>query len=208
MDNIVSNNSVYVDWGVAFRPMPGLIESGDLYLVKSSSEDVLIAVVDGLGHGEEAAEAARIAIETLRNSSFKSVVSQIELCHERLRRSRGVVMSLASFDVKRNIMSWVGVGNVEGLLLFADTKAKPPREYLLLRSGVVGYQIPSIHLYEISVHNGDTLIFVTDGIQSDFAQGVNLNKSTQQIADEILTKYFKGTDDALVLVARYLGDIR
>ncbi|HMH83340.1 MAG TPA: hypothetical protein VK531_10750, partial [Gemmatimonadales bacterium] len=52
---------------------------------------------------------------------------------------------------------------------------------------------------------GDTLIFATDGIKEGFAEQLPADATPQQQADHILTRHGKGTDDALVLVARYRG---
>jgi negative regulator of sigma-B (phosphoserine phosphatase) len=45
----------------------------------------------------------------------------------------------------------------------------------------------------------------TDGIDTSFEAEIHLNEKPQQMADRILSEHFKGNDDALVLVARYLG---
>jgi hypothetical protein len=57
----------------------------------------------------------------------------------------------------------------------------------------------------IPVGAGDTLVFATDGIGTGFLADVSARDDPQGIADQILARYGKGTDDALVLVARYLG---
>ena len=129
----------------------------------------------------------------------------IKHCHRELRGSRGVVMSLAAFSVRDETMTWVGVGNVTGLLLRADQGAERPRETLLSRGGVVGYNLPSLYPVVHSVYPGDTLVFASDGLRSGFTDGVILDDSPQQIADHLLENYSRGTDDALVLVARYIG---
>ena len=48
-------------WGVAEAPMLEGTTSGDSHVLKPSAEGVLAAVIDGIGHGDEAADAARIA---------------------------------------------------------------------------------------------------------------------------------------------------
>ena len=53
-------------WGVAMAPMKHETESGDTCLLKVSQDGVLIAAIDGAGHGVEAAAAARMAEETIR----------------------------------------------------------------------------------------------------------------------------------------------
>jgi len=49
------------------------------------------------------------------------------------------------------------------------------------------------------------LVFATDGIGSGFLSDVSAREEPQRLADQILDRYGKGTDDALVLVAKYLG---
>jgi len=114
-------------------------------------------------------------------------------------------MCLASFNGVENSMTWLGVGNIEGLLLRRSPSLNPSQESLLMRAGVVGYQIPSIRSNIVSLSPGDQLIFATDGIHSGFAERVATNESPQPLADRILQQHFKGNDDALVLVVRYLG---
>jgi negative regulator of sigma-B (phosphoserine phosphatase) len=194
-----------IEWGVAARPLEGEAECGDLHVVQPFPKGVLVAAVDGLGHGPEAAAAARSAVVTLADYAHEPVISLIKRCHQRLIRTRGVVMSLASFNALDNTMTWLGVGNVEGLLLRADVAANPPRENVLLRGGVVGYQLPALHASILPVTRGDVLILATDGIRSGFVEDVTLSHPPQRIAEHILARRAGGADDALVLVARYLG---
>ena len=194
-----------IEWGVAAQPLEGEAESGDQYVVRPLPNGVLVAAVDGLGHGPEAAAAARSAVVTLEGYAHEPVISLVKRCHERLMRTRGVVMSLASFNALDNTMTWLGVGNVEGALLRADATARPARESILLRGGVVGYQLPALHASILPVTRGDVLILATDGIRGGFAEDVTLSDPPQRIAEQILARRARGTDDALVLVARYLG---
>ena len=79
-------------------------------------------------------------------------------------------------------------------------------EGLITRGGVVGYQIPTLRETEISVNRGDTLILGTDGMGGGFMEHLTLSDPPQQMADRILEQHGKTTDDALVMVARYLGE--
>ena len=195
-----------IEWGVASRALSGQRASGDVDVVKSFPGGVLVAALDGLGHGEDAATAAAVAAATLKNHAAEPVMSIVQQCHDALRSTRGVAMSVASFNLSRGLVTWIGVGNVEGVLLrrgFARADSEMP---LLLRAGVVGFQLPSLDIEVLPVSAGDTLIFATDGIHSDFARELARNFPPQKAADEILLRYGKSTDDALVLVARYLRD--
>ena len=115
-------------------------------------------------------------------------------------------MSLAHFDYRAGIMTWLGIGNVEGVLLYADpSEGQPTRASLVTRGGIVGRELPPLRAAALPVSNGDTLLLASDGIKLGFADGLPDDASPQQWANRILASHAKGTDDALVLVARYLG---
>jgi hypothetical protein len=168
---------------------------------------VLVAVLDGIGHGEEASVAAKTAGDILEANAQDNIISLLKRCHEVLRGTRGVVMSLASFNGVQGVMTWTGVGNVEGLLLRSNN-THPHQESLLLRAGLVGHQLPALQASMTPVAVGDTLIFTTDGIRNGFNVAGRLKNPPQKIANQILSEESKGNDDALVLVARYVGSER
>jgi phosphoserine phosphatase RsbX len=199
-------------WGVAGQSLGGQGESGDQYLVETFPNGALVTVVDGLGHGPRAAAVAKTAVAALKGHAHEPVAALLRRCHKELVGTRGVVMSLASFNVLAGAMTWLGVGNVTGLLLRANAGVERARESLLLRGGVVGYRLPSLRPAVVPVTRGDTLIFATDGLRSSFAQGLingeaeglTLSDPPQRIADHIFAEHGRGTDDALVLVAQYV----
>lgn len=203
-----------IDWAVATRALAGQKVCGDLHLVQPFPSGVLVAVVDGLGHGEEAIAAANLALAALREHPPESVVSLLRRCHDRLKGTRGAVMSLASFSARDSSLTWAGVGDVEGIVLRAALHARPARESVPLRGGVLGYNLPPLRATTVSVTRGDLLIFATDGLQSSFVQEPLLHNpllrraadGLPQLANHLLVRYAKETDDALILVARYRGD--
>jgi phosphoserine phosphatase RsbX len=197
--------SPLIEWGVGTLSLAGEKRSGDAYVVKALEGKVLAAAIDGLGHGEEAADASQIAVLTLTGHASEEVSSLVRRCHEALARTRGAVLSLASFNTTENTMTWLGVGNVDGYLVRADHDARPSYESLFRRGGVVGYQLPSVRPSTLQVNPGDTLIFSTDGIRSGFIREVKPEDPPQRVADMIIANYNRKTDDALVLVVRYVG---
>ena len=200
------HRAALIDWGVATLMLAGEQESGDLHLIKPVGTGVLVSVVDGLGHGAEAAAAARTAVAALNRHAQESVLPLLQRCHQALAGTRGVVVSVALFDRADGSMTWLGVGNVEGVLLYADSGRRRGRERLVTRGGIVGSELPPLRAEVLAVAPGDTLILATDGIRSGFADDLAIDAPPQQLADQILARSGKSTDDALVLVARYLGD--
>ena len=205
MPSRLTRSETLIHWGVATLALQGQSESGDLHLVQVVKDGVLVAVVDGLGHGEEAAAAARLAVTTLEKYAEEPPLSLLQRCHLALKGSRGVVMSLARFDAPRGTMTWLGVGNVEGVLHHVDWSERSARASLITRGGIVGSEVPAVQAAVIPVGAGDTLVFATDGIGSGFLSDVTVRDEPQRLADQILARHGKGTDDALDFVARYLG---
>jgi len=194
-----------VEYGVAKYVLPGQGESGDHHLVCCNRRGILVAAIDGIGHGEEAANAAKTAAALLRSSADEPIISLVEHCHERLRATRGVVLSLACIDPENGMMTWLGVGNVQGVLMRAEAKQGNVQESLLLRGGVVGSQLPALQATVLPIVRGDTLFFATDGVRGDFSSTLSARENPQRAADRILSQYLSGNDDALVLVSRLMG---
>jgi negative regulator of sigma-B (phosphoserine phosphatase) len=192
-----------VEWGVAVRAKPGQSESGDLAVVESFPEGLLIAAIDGLGHGPEALRAANKAAEVLRDSPGSPLPMLVRRCHEELARSRGVVMSVASLHPSERRATWLGIGNVEGRLL---RRGQSPQTLLLL-GGILGHQLPRLHISTLSLEPADLLVFATDGVRSYFDPEPYQQSPVQKIADRVLAEFRNENDDSLVLVARYTGGV-
>ena len=194
-------NGTFLDMGVAAFTLPGQVECGDRHVIAPFDGGVLLAVIDGVGQGIEAAEVAKTAENVLKNHPEEALEPLIKRCHEELRGTRRVVMSLASFNRAEKTMTWAGTGNIQGYLLPMNMLS-PPRS-LLLCTGTLGQKLGLVYPTVIPTTPGDTLIFATDGLREDFYQDVNLKQSPQQLADEIMARSARRTDDALVLVGRY-----
>jgi phosphoserine phosphatase RsbX len=195
-----------IEWAVASRALAGEARSGDGHVVETYPGGALVGAVDGLGHGDEAATAAEAATAILSRHRSEPVVSLMQRCHEGLRSTRGAVMSIASLDGSDHTMSWLGVGNVEASLVRATAEPGPRRESLILRGGVVGFQLPRLLPSTVSVRAGDVLVFTTDGIDIPSFDVVRISDPPQRIAQDILARFARDTDDALALVVRYRGE--
>lgn len=204
---MVAVSAYAVEWAAVEVPMSGHALSGDRCLVRPLVTGALAVVVDGLGHGKQAAASAARAMSAVSAYSEDMTVSDLVLhCHAALRSdSRGVVLSLAVYNAKLGMISWLGVGNVEGCLLLRTAGGRYLQEPLLLRPGIIGRELPSLQSSVMRVNRGDVLIFATDGISPDFANGVSIDAHVDNIARRIAADCNKHTDDALVLVMRCLG---
>jgi negative regulator of sigma-B (phosphoserine phosphatase) len=195
-----------LEWGVSSRIHPGETQSGDAYVVDTLDGGGFVAVIDALGHGNAAAHAAKVAVRTLQEHGTEALASLLQRCHARLRTTRGAAISMAYFDRDRQTMTWLGVGNVVGVLVYADPKGVRRVKPLLVRSGVIGDRLPDLSPLALEIRSGDTLLLATDGIREDFTETLPNSLDPQPLADRILDAYATRDDDALVVVVRYKRD--
>lgn len=201
------NKTSVVEWSVRSRTLPGESFCGDRCLVMEVWEGVLIAVIDGIGHGEEAAKAAEVAAHTIEENATRSFSSLLQQCHAELQKTRGVVLSLAFLDNQRT-MTWMGVGNVEGRLVRRRVQYAEKTESLLLRPGVLGgdtEMLPAFYPRGVALVRGDLLVMATDGVKNDFADDIDVAAGPKKIAEDIIANKSRLNDDALVFVGRYTG---
>jgi phosphoserine phosphatase RsbX len=188
--------------GVAEMTHEGEGRSGDVAVFAPCRRGALVAVIDGLGHGGLAADAAEAAAAVVRERVDDPPHDLLEACHRELRATRGAVMTLAWFDLDGGSLEWTGVGNVEARLIRADARPDSP----VVLGGVVGMNLPRARLTTVVLQPGDTIVLATDGVAADFSESIDPGARAQQIADRVIERYGKGTDDALVAVVRFLGE--
>jgi phosphoserine phosphatase RsbX len=162
-----------------------------------------VAVIDGIGHGEQAAATARLAADTILAHPQEPPGTLLSRCHAALRGTRGVVLSIASIDLKRALLSWLGVGNVSGVVSRGAANVLSAQEELMVRPGVLGSgELPPLSAATLPLRFRDTLIFATDGISRHFADELTGGLPAQVLADDIIARHCTRNDDALVVVAR------
>jgi phosphoserine phosphatase RsbX len=196
-----------IEWARAGRPLPSEYTSGDRGLaVDIDGAAALFGVVDGLGHGPDAAAAALRAVETINASPDKRLEVLIQLCHRVLEGTRGVAMTLARVDFEASTLSWIGVGNVTSELVAKAPTGVQIRSSARLTGGIVGYRMPEIRPAQVvPIRAGDLLVMATDGIAEEYLENIDFSASATANAEQILSKHAKETDDAMGLAARHRG---
>ena len=196
-----------IEWAAKARPRPGENVCGDrMIAVDVEDTGALIGVLDGLGHGAEAAEAASCGVDVLRAARAEPLDVLLQRCHRALSGTRGVAMTLARIDFRTDTLSWAGIGNVAADLVAKHPAGVEVRSSARLAGGIVGYRIPeALTPQEVPIRPGDLLVITSDGIVEDHLDGIDFAASSLAIADQILRRHAKDSDDALVLAARHRG---
>ena len=194
-----------IDVGIAQVTLPGENECGDRCVVKVFENRAMVGVIDGLGHGEDAAHAAAVAAEVLEAFAHEPVGALMARCHERLRETRGAAITLIVFDCAAGLLEWTGAGNVSAVLLHREPSGDPSRTELLVRGGVAGGSLPSTAASTADIARGDVVAIATDGVRRGFVDGIKGGEPLQALAERLLEQYQTSQDDALVAVVRVQG---
>lgn len=155
-----------------------------------------VMLVDALGHGPRAAEAAALAIdEAGQFTAALSIVRALDRLHARLHGSRGAAATLLRFEGPK--LGFAGVGNVE-----LRTLAGPQIPYVSA-SGVLGARMPRVRAGELELREPGRLLLFTDGI----ARGTPINSMAdldpELLCDTLIAAHSLERDDATVLHASY-----
>ncbi len=198
-----------IEWAAAGRSLSSEEACGDVPVaIDVSGAVALFGVLDGLGHGSEAARAARCGQEVLSRNPGKPLDVLVQLCHRGLADTRGVAMTLARVDFEADLLTWTGIGNVSANLVAKSPTGFAVRSSARLSGGIVGYRIPeTVHAQTVSIRPGDLLLITSDGITGDFLNSVDFATPASAIAEKLLRRHRKESDDALVLAARHRGTI-
>jgi anti-sigma regulatory factor (Ser/Thr protein kinase) len=187
-------------YGAWSRPRPGETENGDAYFVCRRAGQTLLAVIDGLGHGRGAHEAAAAALEVLSAWEGEGLEEVFQKTHERLRPTRGAVMGACVVDTRRSAFYYAGVGNIEVRVFNSPEPIRP-----ISANGTLGARLGRLRVWHFPWAEGATVVLASDGLSAswDVADYPGLlHKSPQLIAGVLMRDYCRDSDDATVLVAR------
>jgi anti-sigma regulatory factor (Ser/Thr protein kinase)/serine/threonine protein phosphatase PrpC len=186
--------------GVWSRPRPGEETNGDACFIKEHDGETLLAVVDGLGHGHGASEAARAALDMLEQWEGEPLDELTLAVHDALRATRGAVMGAVVVNPARESFNYAGVGNVEVRVLGSTEPARP-----IPSNGTLGARLSGVRVWPHRWTEGTTLVIASDGISSTWdahAYPGLTTRSPQLLAGILLRDFSRNSDDATVLVYR------
>ncbi len=185
-------------WGAATRPKEGQSINGDAYVVEQTRAGLLVSVIDGLGGGEEAAQASGAAATILRTYADQPLAVLMQQGHTALHGTRGAVIGIMRLQPDTRQVMYMGVGNI-GVYVQSQQVIKP-----ISKNGILGYRLPTLLQLSYTYNSGDTFVLYSDGISSSFMteHAVDFRLPPQALADAIIAKYGKLNDDATVVVVR------
>ena len=187
------------DWGAMATNAPGESVSGDQWAMICRDGVLHVMMVDALGHGVLAHEAARTAIRTFAEYAADQPGAFLRRAHETLRSRRGAAIAVARCDLGRGTLTYAGVGNVAGVIVRMDGR----QHGLVSHNGTVGADSISVKEFSYEWMPGEKLVMHTDGLRTRWILNERPGLAMRHpavIAAVLHRDCLRGKDDATVLV--------
>lgn len=178
--------------------------SGDAWTIRPYRDQLTVLLADGLGHGIEAHEAARAALETLAAQPAEEPHTVIESCHRALARTRGAAVAVAKLVASGGRGSFAGVGNISARV--AGTSAA---RQLVSYNGIVGHTVRKVQEMAFPWPAGALLILHSDGLGTHWNLDAYPGLAARHpalIAAVLYRDYDRGRDDVSIVVLRHRGE--
>ncbi len=190
-----------VDLGAVQVCCPGETVCGDGYSMKKIGNGMQFLMGDGLGHGVNAHEAAIAAIKAFKSCRELSPAEVLRHIHENVKKTRGLVATVAYVDFTAKKWHMCGVGNISTVLL-TGLYGKAHTPY----NGIVGMNIPrTLNDTMLDLEKYQTLIMHSDGLRSRWnltsLPGI-LKHDPNVIAAALYKDNARFNDDMSVLAAK------
>jgi anti-sigma regulatory factor (Ser/Thr protein kinase) len=210
--DVADVKAVHGSIGCVCVPKPGEEVCGDGWQIAPQAGMAtgrrIAMVVDGLGHGPQAAEASAEAVRLFNKHAAKSPAEIMEALHAGLRATRGAAVSIARFEPERRMVTFCGIGNVNGVLA---SRQSPALRRMLCLNGTVGHVMRKVQQFDYPYpEDGEPILILhSDGVSAQWAldRYPGLANANPSLLAAILYRDFaRERDDATVLVAHDLGE--
>ncbi len=190
-----------LEWGVVCVPKREEEVCGDAWAVTAGHVRNTILIVDGLGHGIHAFDAAKEALRAFREHAGERPASILEALHQTLRGTRGAVAAVAEIDWDKRELCWAGAGNISGTLVPVEGKASS----LVSHRGTVGQNVTRFQEFTHPWPTEGLLILHSDGLSSrwELVSYPGLSRKDPSLIAGVLYRDFASRlDDIVILVGR------
>lgn len=201
----IGAQSAHVDgcsYGAISVPRLGEVVCGDGWAPYCDASNVGYMVVDGLGHGSDAAQAAEAALAVWDEDTARTTpVEFLQHAHVALHATRGAAMALAIADRAKRVIHYAGVGNISATIVAPSLATRS----MVSSNGTVGMETRRVQEFHYPYERGAVLVMYSDGIGTHWrleSYAGLIMKHPGLIAGVLYRDQKRGRDDATVLVAK------
>jgi anti-sigma regulatory factor (Ser/Thr protein kinase) len=202
MARIYPKGSDRVDllFGATQQTMEGEPVCGDAWAMAVSGGKHAFLVVDGLGHGLSAHDAARAGTDAFVEQPFSEPVSLLNSLHGAMTGTRGGAVAVAQYDAATDTLRYAGIGNISGSLATLEGSRG-----LASHPGIVGVQARRAQPFDFPGVQGKLMVMWSDGLMSrwNLRDYPGLASRHPAVVTALLHRDFnRGRDDVTLLAAR------
>jgi anti-sigma regulatory factor (Ser/Thr protein kinase) len=186
--------------GAVCIPLHGEERCGDAWTYELLADRCMLVLVDGLGHGVGAADAAERAVASVQEHKTKTPAVIMEYAHDALRGTRGAALGVAVITFSEQVLRYCGVGNISARIINGDTA-----RHLVSLNGIVGHAVHKISEFAYPWSSDSLLIMHSDGLMSRWdlqAYPGLLHRHPSLIAGVLYRDFSRGRDDVTVVAAK------
>jgi anti-sigma regulatory factor (Ser/Thr protein kinase) len=174
---------------------------GDAWEVIETAGVLRALVVDGLGHGPFAGEAAREAVVVFRSHPKAGLASTLKLIDQALIKTRGAAGAIVELCPAKGHVTAAGVGNIS-MRLLNNGQSKS----FGCDNGTLGTGLPRIREVTESWRPGSVLVMHSDGLKGHWTHDEYPGFGRRHpglVAGLLYRDFRRERDDVTVLVARH-----
>jgi serine/threonine protein phosphatase PrpC len=219
MDHVQVGPMNTLRWAGLHRAMPGETVCGDIVatvpVVAATPPGHWLVVIDGLGHGQAAAQAAQAALSALEAAADRPELAGqpdqvLRRMDKALTGTRGAAIGLAW--ITAGALRHAGIGNTRTLRWRAGRTLRLPSSYGIVGDGRLNadHLVQPIPVQDLDLQAGDALLMFTDGLNECLSIGVMLPEWTRdpaRLCQHLMAQGLPARDDTAVLAAHILPGV-
>jgi len=181
-------------------PKAGETLNGDAWVEQGTERGMRILVVDGLGHGPLANEAAHAAVQAFRSAPTEDPAAAVETCHLAMRSTRGAALAVAEISIHPGVVRFAGVGNVAGSIWNGSVS-----HHTVSMNGTAGHGTIRPREFSYPWPAGGLLVMASDGLTTRWSLESYPGLASHDpalVAGILYRDHSRGRDDVTVVVAR------
>jgi anti-sigma regulatory factor (Ser/Thr protein kinase) len=189
-----------VEFAGVTLPYPGERVCGDGWYCEYTPDRTVAVLVDGLGHGMGAAEAAQEAIATVRQRVEKSPAEILDYMHNALKKTRGAVAAVVEVRPSERQLTYAGIGNISASILSKGTSRS-----LISHNGTLGMTVARVQEFRTEWLPDSVFVMHSDGLQSKWdllSYPGLISRHPALICGALIRDFRRQRDDAGVVVLK------
>ena len=189
-----------VEVGAVCIAKPGELVCGDAWAVARRAGVTVILIVDGLGHGVPASDAAAAGLGAFAASRIAEPRVVLEEIHAALRPTRGAAVAVAALDPRRRVVEYTGLGNIAGAVV-----GDGPMRHMVSHNGIAGHEARRLNEFSYPWPDGALIVLHSDGLGTHWDLGRYsglIQREPSLIAGVLYRDFARRRDDVVVVVAR------